>query len=185
MISDEEKQAQHAELNVREERIKSLFGRLHRQIDQGVIAGAAGRKWLRKYAVGKGANLCCGDFTIGDSVGLDADWEKLATDLWCNADRPPFEDGAIDYVLTNYLECFPDTVTALRNWSQALRPGGVFAIVCRNSDAYTNPAGPLDNHRRVHCFNLKTLSFYLSRAGFRVKEHEIDGKELRVAAIKI
>lgn len=184
MVSDEEKKAQHAELDVREERIKALFGRLRRQIDQGLLSGSAGRKWLRQYAVGKGANLCCGDFTIGDSIGIDADWEKLATDLWCNADRPPFEDGTIDYVLTNYLECFPDTLQMMSNWTKALRQGGVFAIVCRNADAYDN-SNPLDNRRRAQCWNLQTLSFYLGRAGFRVKTHEIDGKELRVAAIKL
>ena len=185
MVSDEEKAAQHAELDHREERMLALFGRLRRQIDQGVVAGSPGRKWLRQFAFGKGANLCCGDFPIGDSIGIDADWEKLATDLWGYADRPPFEDGTIDYVLTNYLEAFPDTLQVLQNWTKALRVGGILAIVCRNTDAYDNPMGPLTNKHRAHCFSLKTLSCYLQRAGFRVKLHEFHEQELWVAAVKL
>lgn len=185
MVTEEEKQEQHAELSRRWERMKALFDRLHRQIDQGVVAGSPGRSWLRKFAVGRGANLCCGDFQIGDSIGIDNDWEKLAIDIWGSADRPPFEDGELDYVLTNYLEAFSDPLQTIQNWTRALRVQGVLAIVCRNTDAYDNPMGPLTNRHRAHCFTLKTLSCYLERAGFRVSQYQFHERELWVAAVKL
>src|SRR3990167_4536233 len=90
----------------------------------------------------------------------------------------------LDYVVTNYLECFPDPLRVLIDWRARLRPGGVLAIVARDSNCYEAHRGPLVNHRRVSCFTLTTLRFYLERAGCDVKGYSFAAPEMRVVAVR-
>ena len=180
-----EREKLHARLDQRFEYIKQLFERMHGMIDLGELDGTEpGREWLEQWCVGRGVQLCPGDFSIGDSIGIDMDQKKLALDYWGYVDFFPGESCSLDYVVTNYLEVHPDTNAILAEYASALKKGGKFAVVCRDADSYENGVGPLKNNRRAHCFSLKTLTCYLARAGLKVKEFERVGQELRVMATK-
>ena len=174
----------HARVDHRFEVMRRLFDTVHHQIDRGVMGGEEGREWLERHAVGTGINICCGDFPIGESLGADIDIRKLAVDLWAFADRFTHDLPLLDYMVTNYLECFPDPGRVLHEWNQRIRMGGHLAVVCCDSDVYENSTGPLANKRRAHCFTFNTLRFYLSRAGFTVRDWEKKDLELRVLAEK-
>jgi len=175
----------HERLNKREKQIASWFAKIHRQVDAGKIGGEPGREWLDKWAVGRGLNIACGDFPIGESLGMDLDAKKVAIDFWGFGDsiiRDQLGEDGLDHVVTNYLECFPNPLKLLQDWHSFLKPGGIVAIVCCNSSAYEAGAGPMMNKKRINCFTYDTLSRYLIRAGFEIVECEKDGTELRIAA---
>lgn len=170
-------------IDLRCEQIIAHAQRVKREIDGGRIAGEEGRIWLEQFCLGHGLQLCGGDFVIGDSIAVDTELRALAMDLWAYADR--FHGDAVaplDYVVTNCLELFPDTLRMLTEYGRMLKPEGVFAVVARDAQAYEEAAGPLENPRRVSCFTITTLRCYFSRAGFEVFAWENYGKELRVAA---
>lgn len=174
----------HARLNHRFEFVKSLFDRMHFLIDRGELDGSEpGREWLEQWCKGRGVQLCSGDFALGDAIGIDLDQKKLALDYWGYVDFFPTEGPPLDFVVTNYLEVHPDPNAILATYADALKTGGIFAAVCRDADAYEG-VGPLKNGRRAHCFSLSTLTAYLARAGFKVKQYERAGHELRVMATK-
>lgn len=154
-------------------------------IDADRLGGEPGRIWLDQYAIGVGVNLCCGDFPIGESLGIDADPEKIAVDIWGLADHYYDDLPPLDFVVTNYLECFPDPLGVLKTWNKKLKPGGVFAVVACNTDMYANSAGPLANHRRVNCFSTLTLKAYFEAAGFKVEKVDLEDKELRLMGRKV
>jgi len=170
-------------LDKREKQILTWTGRLRRQIEAGTLGGEPGRIWLDQFAVGHGLNIACGDFPIGESLGVDTDPAKIAIDFWGFGDSLQMVDHSIDFVVTNYLECFPDTLKVLSEWYRVLRGGGTLAMVCCNSDKYDNSSGPLANRRRLHCFTEQTLRFYLERVGFSDLSFETCEKELRVVAL--
>lgn len=173
---------QKARIDLRVEKILAHVQKLKRQIDAGQIAGEEGRIWLEQFCTGVGMQLCAGDFAIADAIGVDTDLRKIGLDLWAYADRFVGDLGPLDYVVTNCLELFPDTLRMLTEWGRMLKTGGVFAIVCRDAEAYEEDMGPLVNSRRMSCFTFTTLGCYLERAGFKVFNWENYGKELRVAA---
>lgn len=177
-----------ARVDKRLKQITEWCEKLHRQIDQGVIGGESGREWLDQYAAGeKGLNIACGDFAIGDSQGVDYDDRKIAINFWGLGDCLPHDDGELDYIVTNYLECFDRPLMVLREWYRVLKPGGILAIVARDSDQFEDNKGPMANKNRKTCFTEKTLQFHLERAGFVVRWSSIytPDKELRVEAKKI
>ena len=100
----------------RKDKIISYCDKIIRLIEAGKMGGEAGRLWLEQFAVGVGLNLGCGDFSIGDSYGVDGDSRVLGMDIWAQADRY-INSGPYDYVITNYLDCFPDILGTLKNWS--------------------------------------------------------------------
>lgn len=175
----------HARLDTRKEKLISYINRLHRMIDTGQIGGESGRLWLDQYAKGNGVSICCGDFPIGESLGIDKDPEKVATDLWALADHYYNDSGPLDFLVTNYLECFSDPLGFLKNWNRKLKLNGIVAIVACNTDMYPEHSGPLLNHRRVNCFSTLTLKAYLEAAGFKVEKVDLEDRELRVMAKKI
>jgi SAM-dependent methyltransferase len=132
-------------------------------------------KWLEQFAKGEGINICCGDYPIANSTGVDlrltlASFEGLPL---VKGDELPIDDGACDYILTNYLETFSNPVMVLREWRRVLKKGGVLAIVARDAadDRYKDIwGGVLKNRHRFSCFTKETLKFYLQRAGFHVEE---------------
>ncbi len=175
---------QKARIDLRVEKILAHVQKLKRQIDAGQIAGEEGRIWLEQYCKGVGVQICAGDFAIADAIGIDTDVRKLGLDLWAYADRFVGDLPPLDYVVTNCLEYFPDTLRMLTEWGRMMKPHGVWAIVCRDAEEYEEAQGPLANARRMSCFTITTLRCYLARAGFEVFEWENYGKELRVAARK-
>lgn len=182
---EEERKRMHERIDRRGEVLQHRIDRMHRLIDSGVLDGSEdGRAWLEKHCVGVGVQLCPGDFSLGESIGIDTDPVGLGTDVWGFVD--PFAGNLppLDYIVTNYLEHFPNPLTILEEWAARLRPGGIMAIVCRNADVYRNPRGPLSNKRRYHCFTLRTLTCYLARVELKVTEWEVPNKELRVVAAK-
>jgi SAM-dependent methyltransferase len=103
-------------------------------------------------------------------------------DMWAFADRYIADVPPQDYVISNSLELFPDTLRVLSEWGRLLKTDGTLAVVCRDAEAYEEEAGPLENRHRCSCFTITTLRCYLARAGFEVTQWENYGKELRVAA---
>ncbi len=178
------REMQKKRIDLRVEKILAHVQKLKRQIDAGQIAGEEGRVWLEQFCVGVGVQLCAGDFAIKDAIGIDTDIRKLGLDLWAYADRFVGDMAPLDYVVTNSLELFPDTLRMLTEWGRMLKTDGVFAIVGRDAEAYEEEAGPLENAHRMSCFTITTLRCYLARAGFEVFKWENFGKELRVAARK-
>ena len=175
----------HERLDARKEKLISFIDRLHRMVDAGQLGGESGRIWLDQYAIGVGVNLCCGDFSVGNSLGIDNDPEKIAIDIWGLADHYYNDMPPLDFVVTNYLECFPDPLGVLKNWNKKLKPGGIFAVVACNTDMYANPAGPLANPRRLNCFSTLTLKAYFQAAGFKVEKVDLEDKELRIMGRKV
>lgn len=175
-----------ARLDNRKQVMLNHFESLYRLLERGELDGTEdGREWLERYCVGAhGVQLCPGDFALGNSIGIDQDNSKVATDVWGFVDQFTGDQPPLDYIVTNYLEHFPNTTRILKEWASKLRPGGVLAIVCRDTESYQNAIGPLSNSRRYHCFDLRTLTAHLARVGLTVKEWEHAGHELRIAAVK-
>lgn len=179
-----EREKMHENLNRREDHVRKIFNKVRRDVDAGRYDGTqACRDWLEQFAVGEGVNICAGEFTIGDSLGINNDPKAVATDHWAFADKWVADLPPLDYLITNYLECFPDPLRVLQDWKGRLKDRtGVIAIVARDSESYDDDLGPLKNHRRVSCFSMKTLRFYVRRAGYTVFRAEHWGREIRVAA---
>lgn len=176
----------HDRVDARMEKLQAAANRLHRQIDKGILGGEEARIWLDKYAVGVGYNIACGDFVLGESIGVDGDAAKIAPDVLLDWQNVPLEADKLDHIVTNYFECFSDPMRILEDWYVRLKLGGWLAIVCRDADAYLpGLAGPLANRHRRSCFTLKTLTYYLQATGFVIEEFERWEKELRVAARKV
>ncbi len=147
----------------------------------------ANREFLEKHAVGVGVDVCCGDFLIGDSIGVDTRLETLGVDFNFSGDNLSFmRSNTLDYVVTNYLEALPNTLQALNAWHRCLKKEGVLAMVCINANEYNHlPAGALTNAHRSHTFTKVTLSHYLYRAEYKdVKIEETEHKTLWVEAKK-
>lgn len=129
----------------------------------------ADREWLEQYAKGNGLDIACGDFPIGDGIGVDGDPNQtIGADLFFEGDELTFQEpGKLDFIVTNYLDGFSTPLKALNEWWRCLRPGGVIAIVCRDANQYSTSKGPLDNGHRQVLYTEKTLAQYLYRAGFK------------------
>jgi len=174
-------------LRARKEVIDHWFTKLERQIESGVIGGEPGRLWLDQFAQGEGFNIACGDFTIGNAIGVDLDPKKIAIDFWGFGDvLPDPGDADADFIVTNYLECWPQTHNILKEWAHTLRVKGVLAIVFCDADTYLSELGPLTNHRRITCFTVKTLTAHMTKAGFKVFKTETIEEHIKgLAAWKI
>ena len=148
------------------------------------------REWLEGFAVGNGLDICCGDYAIGDSLGVDELRTRLAADYPGRGDALAFQGSdELDFIVTNYLEAMPAPLLAFNEWYRCLKDGGVLALVCMDANAYANnvknPLGVLSNRRRYNTYTKITLSQYLYRAGFtEIKIEEIGKTRLRASAVK-
>lgn len=167
MNLEDYKKSMYFRLDNRLEAFKSCIERAKRYVDN--LDGDGGEKdrlWLDQFVKGNGLDICCGDFIVGD-VGVDGDRNKVGADYLVSGDELTFQDPeSLDYIVTNYLDAFPNPLKALNEWWRCLRKGGVLAIVCRDSDSYKNSLGPLNNAVRQSCYTKSMLSFYLFRSGF-------------------
>ena len=164
-----------ATLKERIENVKKRYvAKLH---DGDALAKASeeDRLWLDQFCKGKGLDIACGDFLCGDDVqasGVDGAERQIGTDHYNEGDELTFaEPGKIDFIVTNYLDAFPNPLKALNEWYRALKfGGGVLAIVCRDADYPEKDKhlelGPLSNPRRQSVYTQITLAQYLKRAGF-------------------
>lgn len=172
-------------LQKRKEQIDSAYNKLIRQAEAGILGGEEDRLWMDQFTKGFGLDLCCGDFKLENSVGIDSDPHKIGSDLFFIDCRhlTGIADQECDFIACNYLDCFPNTIDILTSWKRTLKKGGRLILVVRNADAYTNLTGPLENSRRQSLYTSKTLSFFLNRTGFKVDRIETFEKSLRCLAI--
>lgn len=171
-------------LNNRKAQIDSAYNKLVNQIKAGALGGEEDRIWLDQFAKGKGLDLCCGDFPVGDAIGIDSDPRKIGSDLFFIDCRylTGIDNEECDFIVCNYLDCFPNPIDILVAWKRTLKKGGKLALVVRNADAYDTLTGPLENTRRQSIYTSKTLPFFLHRAGFTVQRIETFEKSLRCLA---
>lgn len=182
--------------NLKERMINRLYKRktflekeLQRLLDlihNDKIGGEEDRIWLDNIAVGFGFDLCTGDFTIGDAVGVDRDRDRLGTDFCIHTENlASIDNEKADYIVTNYLEVFPNTLAILRECYRVLKFGGKIGIVCRDAESYSNPEGPLSNQKRFNIFTKITICQFLSKAGFcDIIIEKGEEKSLRVRGTK-
>jgi SAM-dependent methyltransferase len=141
----------------------------------------ANRIWLDQFANGTGFDIACGDFVIANAesttFGVDGAPKMLGTDFCVEGEILSFQgDNTLDYVVTNYLDGIGNPLKALTEWFRVTKPGGVVAIVCRDSDAYSTPMGALSNSHRQSCYTATTLKNYLLRAGYSDVKVELHAK---------
>ena len=149
------------------EKVEESLNKMVKLVESGVLGGEEDRIWLDQFAVGEGLDICCGDFTIKGAKGVDVNAHKIGVNFLCKGDELSFQESdSLDFLVTNYLDVFPNVLKVLNEWHRVLKPKGVLAIVCCNFDAYDGPKGPLANKHRVSLFNARSLRFYLERAGF-------------------
>ncbi len=158
------------------ERADVIYDAWGKRLDRDNPAAVDDREFLEKHAVGKGVDICCGDFLIGDSIGVDIDIKVIGTDYLISGDDLTFSKAKeMDYVVSNYIETLPSTLGAMNEWHRCLKVGGVVALVCRDADSFTNREGALRNRYRCHTFNKSTIAQYLNRAGFSDVEVVVTG----------
>lgn len=144
---------------------------------------------IKRYVPnGRGLDICCGDFPIcvGEIEGVDTAADVLGLYWRVSGDELTFcEPNTLDYLVTNYLESFPNTVKALNEWHRVLKDTGVLVLVMQNADSYSvTSVGPLGNKKKMHCFTPTTVLFYLHRCGFVVETRELIGDVIRLVAKK-
>ena len=153
--------------------------------------GEEDRIWLEQFAVGDGMDICPGDFVIGEnSIGIDPSDGMIGADRQMSGDEISYEEpGSLDYIVSNYIDVFPDPFKMFRGWHTLLKRGGTLAFTCRNADAFdelATPCGPLENKNRHCLYTPKIVGFYLRRFDFEPKIIGLseEGKSIRVMAKK-
>ena len=173
-------------------RVSNLLARyekLKRLVDRGWTGDEETRIWLQQFAIGKGMDICCGDFLISeDAIGVDHDYHKIGLDKFMEGDGINDETPeSMDYIVSNYIDTFDSPFKVLTSWHRLLKSGGVLAFSCRNAEAFDEAAGPLSNRNRRSLYSPKIVAFYLNRLGFKVDRLELtdNNKTIRVKATKI
>ena len=144
--------------------------RVRRKVSDGKMAGEEDRIWLdtQTQGIGHGLDIACGDFVIANTDGVDTDLDVIGpTYLFMSGDElSVYDDSTLDFITTNYLDGFPNIFKVLREWHRALKPGGLLALICKDSDDYDGDLGVFCNRNRVNAFTAKTIKNYLYRTKF-------------------
>lgn len=174
-------------LDVRANRVLAQITKLKRLIEADQVGGEEDRLWLDQIAAtGGGLDICCGDFLIHGAEGVDTDVGKLGASysLVRGEALTSQDSNALDFVVCNYFDAFPNVLQVLNEWRRVLKPGGTIGFICCNSDSYFSPLGPLKNRKRLNCFTEKSIVFYLERAEYtEISIEDVNGF-LRVRAKK-
>ena len=97
-----------------------------------ILDVGAGELKFKKYC--KHLNYTAQDFCeytgVGDNTGLQtADWDVSSIDIVSDINQIPIEGQTMDVVLcTEVLEHVPDAVSALKEFSRIIKPGGVLLL---------------------------------------------------------
>lgn len=177
-----------ARINKRKADLEVYYNRLVKQIESNQFSNTeADRLWLEKFAIGEGLDCMCGDFVLGDAIGIDTDKAKIGASYFLiDATKlTQIPELSQNFIISNYLDACSNVLEVLFNWKRVLKPTGVLALVVRNADTYIRDAGPLENNKRLSLFTPRTLKFYLRRAGLEPFETETVNNSLRMAAKKI
>lgn len=149
------------------------------------FSGEEDRQWLQQFTAGTGLEIAPGNFPIEGAISVDVDNNILPPHLSTSGDElVNIEAGTIDFIVTNYLEAFSNTLKTLNEWHRVMRPGGVLAIVCMDADLYNEPRGALGNSRRLNTYSMSTLRAYVTRAGFSLDSIESYKSVIRMKATK-
>jgi SAM-dependent methyltransferase len=152
-------------------------------------------EWLESFCKGDGFNMGCGELTIADSMGIDKQL-TLATfngAAYCDMENLwKYGDECADYIVSNYIGAILCPAKTFIEWHRVLKPGGVMALVCGNSDhpSYVKSVmGPLSRSKhgsikKASCYNKNTIKNYLQFAGMNVESVEEVKHVLRVVAYK-
>jgi len=175
-------------------RLASLTHKVVKQkrlVDRGKIGGEEDRMWLdaQVKGLGDGLDICCGDFLIQGSEGVDGDLNKFGPiySTISGDELTNQQNGSLDFIVTNYIEAFPNVLKVLNDWMRVLKPGGLLAFICVRADHYNlqDPKGPLSNPHRLSLFNEVTITQYLSRAEFvNITVEHSSNNMLRVKAYR-
>jgi SAM-dependent methyltransferase len=163
--------------------------------DELAAGSESDRLWLDKFCTpGNGLDIACGDFLHGDpdqASGVDGHERQIGTDHFNEGDELTFaEPGKYCFIVTNYLDAFPNPLKVLNEWYRALSfKDGRVAIVCRDAEYPEKnkhlERGPLSNPKRQSVYTVITLPQYLKRAGFvNVTAEKTKWGSLRVSAVK-
>jgi hypothetical protein len=197
-LNKEEKAAYQRALDDYEKEVTRRIKEIRGVIARGGYSGGEAfesRMWLESFTKkGRGIDVCSGSWPIGGEGGVDSGgfnppigtgvlgpMDYIRTD---GDDLTALRYKEIDYVVSNYLEAFPNTLATLTRWHQILLPGGVIALTVSDADTYTNPGGPLAGKHKTACFTAKTLRCYLEEAGFKDIEITKVGTVLRASGKK-
>lgn len=158
-------------------------------IQSNQFSGSADRIWLDQFVRGNGLDICCGNFQNPDAAGVDPDLGIIPADYFMISgdELTQVPNESLDFIITNYFECFPNPLKALHDWHRALKPGATLAMVIRDADAYSDtkdPHGALTNIRRVNTFNISTICHYVRRAGFKTKFIEKFEGTIRIKTVR-
>lgn len=182
MVSDFYKTKMIERLDKRKNQFLSEYNVMIDLVNAGKVDGEANRLWIEEQIKGlkTGLDICCGDFLIKpeSSEGVDGDSAKLGA-VWYidGSELVNVREEWADYVVTNYIEAFPNTYKALNEWKRVLKPGGVLAFVCSDADKWPlKGGGPLRNRHRQSIFTKKTIAMYLTAVGF-INIQIVDGPE--------
>jgi SAM-dependent methyltransferase len=169
-----------------QKRANSVLRRHEKQLRAENSPSMEDRLWLEQFAKGRGLDIACGDFLIGDAIGVNTERNYFGCDVKVRGDELTFQDSnGLHFIVTNYLEAMPNPINALNEWHRCLQPGGVLAVVCRDANAYDTKLGPLANRKRYVAYTKVTLSQYLCRAGFtEVHVEETEHQTLRASGVK-
>lgn len=169
------------------------YERIKRWIEKGKIGGEANRLWMEEQIKGlkRGVDVCCGDMPIDGAYGVDGTDGVSVSNLlgpvyYTYGDElSNFQYEELDFVVSNYVEAFPNISKVFHEWYRVLKPGGMLAFCCANADKYPDILGPFCNPRRLSIFTPKTAKQYLTRAQFKnVTVEDGEAVSMRVKAYK-
>ena len=125
------------------------------------------REILKKYAVGTGIDVGCGNNKIG-GFGVDID-QSVNPDIICNMWNIPLPGNTQDYIVSSHcLEHTVHTIRTLKEWHRLLIVGGTLALAIPDGEC-ANPVNLGDsNYGHIQLFSIETIKRFLEFVGFKI-----------------